>query len=74
MTEQQLDIERTNIGKELQSRRRALKISQEELAERTGMQTSTISKIERGIFWANLKQYLILMDALNLERLEPVWK
>lgn len=73
MTEEQLNQERAKIAEELRARRRHLKLTQRELAEQVGMQEATISKIENGAFWPNMKQYVLLLNALRLERLEPLW-
>lgn len=73
MTEDQLNQERQKIAEELKARRQHLKLTQRELAEQVGMQEATISKIEKGKFWPNMKQYVLLLDALRLARQEPLW-
>ena len=50
----------------LKSRRKELNMTQEELAEKSGMGLATIKRIESGKFWINLKQYLILCHHLRL--------
>lgn len=73
MTNEELDKVRKMIGEEIQSRRIFLKLSQADLGEKVGMHNTTISKIEKGDFWMNMKQYIQLLDALGMERLEPIW-
>lgn len=49
----------------LKSRREELGITQQELAEISGMGIATIKRFESGRFWLNLKQYLILCHHLK---------
>jgi transcriptional regulator with XRE-family HTH domain len=49
----------------LQNRRKELGITQEQLAELSGMGIATIKRFESGKFWLNLKQYLILCHHLK---------
>lgn len=49
----------------LRNRRKALGITQDELAELTGMGVATIRRFESGKSWINLKQYLILCQHLK---------
>jgi len=49
----------------LKSRREALDMSQQELADLSGMGIATIKRFESGRFWLNLKQYLILCHHLR---------
>lgn len=49
----------------LKSRREELDMSQQELADLSGMGIATIKRFESGRFWLNLKQYLILCHHLR---------
>lgn len=49
----------------LKNRREDLKITQQELADASGMGIATIKRFESGKFWLNLKQYLILCHHLK---------
>jgi transcriptional regulator with XRE-family HTH domain len=49
----------------LKTRRDELGITQEELADLSGMGIATIRRFESGKFWLNLKQYLILCHHLR---------
>ena len=49
----------------LKNRRIELNITQEKLAELSGMGVATIKRFESGKFWLNLKQYLILCHHLK---------
>jgi transcriptional regulator with XRE-family HTH domain len=60
MTEKKLHEARLNLSGFLQSRRKEVGMTQEELAELSGMGTRTIQRFESGKFWLNLKQYLTL--------------
>lgn len=49
----------------LRSRREELGMTQQELADASGMGVATIRRFEGGRFWLNLKQYLILCHHLR---------
>lgn len=49
----------------LKSRREELGMTQQELAEKSGMGIATIKRFESGKFWLNLKQYLIMCHHLK---------
>lgn len=49
----------------LKNRREELGITQQELADASGMGVATIRRFESGKFWLNLKQYLILCHHLR---------
>lgn len=55
------------MGELLRSRRKALKISQQELASLTGVDQSNLSRIEHGKVPATLETYLRLLSALGLD-------
>lgn len=56
---------RQSIGMQIQDRRRALGMTQGELAERCGMVQATISKIERGRFSVSVDMLQRICNALN---------
>lgn len=65
MNEQVLQEARQLISGFLLNRRKELGITQDELAELSGMGVATIRRFESGKFWLNLKQYLILCHYLK---------
>ncbi len=65
INENVLNEARTIIASFLANRRKELGLTQIELAKSTGMGEATIKRVESGKFWINLKQYLILCQALN---------
>ena len=65
MNEKVLLEARALISGFLQNRRKELGITQEQLAEMSGMGIATIKRFESGKFWLNLKQYLILCHHLK---------
>ncbi|MDQ3535232.1 MAG: helix-turn-helix transcriptional regulator [Bacteroidota bacterium] len=65
INENVLNEARTMIASFLANRRKELGFTQIELASITGMGEATIKRVESGKFWINLKQYLILCQALN---------
>lgn len=66
MDEQKLNESRKEIAAFIQNRRNELGISQAALAEKTGMGIATIKRFESGKFWLNMKQYILLRNALQL--------
>lgn len=66
MDEQKLNESRQQIAAFIQNKRKELGISQAELAEQTGMGIATIKRFESGKFWLNMKQYVMLRNALQL--------
>lgn len=50
----------------IRNRRIELKMSQEELAEKTQLGIATIKRFEAGKFWINLKTLLIICNALSM--------
>lgn len=50
----------------IRNRRVQLKMSQEELAERTNLGIATIKRFEAGKFWINMKTLLIICNALSM--------
>ena len=65
MNEKVLLEARALISGFLKSRREQLGMTQDELAELSGMGIATIRRFESGRFWLNLKQYLILCHHLR---------
>lgn len=56
----------------LKDRRLELGITQEELAEKTGMARATINRMEQGLFWLGMKQYLLICEALEISPKEAL--
>jgi transcriptional regulator with XRE-family HTH domain len=50
----------------IKNRRNELKITQQELADKCGVGVNTIRRLEDGRFWVNLKQLLVICNALDL--------
>lgn len=65
MNEKVLLEARNMISGFLKNRRQELGITQDQLAEMSGMGIATIKRFESGKFWLNLKQYLILCHHLK---------
>jgi transcriptional regulator with XRE-family HTH domain len=65
MNEKLLLEARKLISGFLKSRREELGITQQQLADLSGMGIATIKRFESGRFWLNLKQYLILCHPLK---------
>jgi ribosome-binding protein aMBF1 (putative translation factor) len=66
MTESELNKIRIKIASSVREKREQLGISQVDLAEKTGLGIATIKRFESGKFWLNMKQYVIIRNALNL--------
>lgn len=66
MNEQTLNEARTLIAGFLKKRRLELGLSQQKLADMTGIARATINRMELGYFWLNMRQYVILRKALDL--------
>jgi len=66
MDEKKLNESRQQIAAFIQNKRNELGISQAVLAEQTGMGIATIKRFESGKYWLNMKQYILLRDALQL--------
>lgn len=66
MNEKSLHTARELIAGFFKQRREELGISQEKLAEKTGLGIATIKRMEDAKFWPGLKQYIIVCEALNL--------
>ncbi len=66
MDEKKLNESRQQIAAFILNRRNELGITQTQLAEMTGMGIATIKRFESGKFWLNMKQYVMLRNALQL--------
>lgn len=66
MDEHKLNESRQQIASFIQNRRNELGISQAVLAKQTGMGIATIKRFESGKFWLNMRQYILLRNALQL--------
>lgn len=66
MDEKKLNESRQQIAAFILNRRNELGITQAQLAEITGMGIATIKRFESGKFWLNMKQYVLLRNALQL--------
>ena len=66
MDEKKLNESRQQIAAFILNRRNELGITQTQLAEMTGMGIATIKRFESGKFWLNMKQYVLLRNALQL--------
>jgi len=66
MNEQVLNEARKIIAGFLRARRKELNLTQEELAERTGLGLRTVARAEQGKLWLGLKQFLIICKSLHL--------
>lgn len=66
MNEKVLNEARNLIAGFLKNRRIELGLSQQDLADKTGMARATINRMEQGRFWLGMKQYLLICEALHL--------
>lgn len=66
MNEKTLEKARDLIAGFLKDRRIELGLSQQALADKTGLARKTINAMEGGKFWLGMKQYLIICEALHL--------
>ena len=65
MNEKVLQEARQLVSGFLKNRREELGITQQQLADDSGMGIATIKRFESGKFWLNMKQYLILCHFLK---------
>lgn len=66
MNEKALLEARLKIAGFLKNRRIELGLTQKEVAQRTGMARETINRMEQGLFWMGMKQFLLICEALRL--------
>lgn len=75
MTEKELNASRLLIGEALKKRREELGFKQSDVAFATGLGLNTIGRMEDAKFWPGLKQYLIVLNALELSfEIKPIQK
>jgi len=67
MTDKKLKLKRMEIANSIRKRRKELKMTQIQLAEKSGMGVMTVKRVEDGRFFLNSKQLLILCEALNCD-------
>lgn len=65
MTEQELLQARKQIAGFISSKRKELNMLQTDLAKITGLGLATIQRAEDAKFWLGLKQFIIILDALE---------
>lgn len=65
MTDTVLAEARELISDYLKNRRQELGMTQQELADLSGMGIATIKRFESGKFWFNMKQYLLICHYLK---------
>lgn len=58
---------REQLAIEISKRRKELKITQEQLAEQTGLGIATIKRAELGKFWLNTKILFLIFENLDLD-------
>ena len=66
MNEKVLLEARKLIAGFIADRRIELKMTQEELAEKTGLGIATIKRFEAGKFWINLQTLLVICNSLDM--------
>ncbi len=62
-----MDNTAQEIGQKIKTARRAKEITQQEMADRTGMAKSYYGRIERGDINASLDKYIKILKVLNLK-------
>ena len=55
-----------NLGQQIQAIRTSLDLTQEQLAQKSGISKDHISKIERGVISPNYRSIMKIADALNM--------
>ena len=65
MNEKVLEEARQLMSSFFKNRRIELNLSQQDVADRTGMARETINRMEAGRFWLGMKQYLLVCEALH---------
>lgn len=69
LTEEQLNKHREEIARFLRDTRIEKELTQQELADITGITKRTISRIENAHFWPVMKQIVIICAALDVEEI-----
>lgn len=72
ITDTYLEEQREYIAADIKVQMKEKNVSIDELAEATSMKPATIDKIINAKFWPNMKQYVIILAALNMEVGKPV--
>ena len=67
MTTNELHQARVRCSDRIKKRRLELGMSQEQVAERSGMSRMTIIRAESGREWLHMKPYIMICKALGLE-------
>lgn len=67
MNEKVLDEARNLIAGFLKQRRIELCLTQADVANECGMSREAINRMEQGLFWLGMKQYLKICAALSLD-------
>ncbi len=66
INEKVLEEARQLMASFLKNRRLELKLSQQDVADKSGLARKTINAMEGGKFWLGMKQYLQICEALHL--------
>lgn len=66
INENVLEEARQLMASFLKNRRVELKLSQQDVADKSGLARKTINAMEGGKFWLGMKQYLQICEALHL--------
>lgn len=67
MNEKTLDEARNMIAGYLKNRRIELGLTQQELADKTGLARKTINAMEAGKFWPGSRQLVLIAQALDFK-------
>lgn len=70
MTDIELLEARILVAGFFKKRRKDLKISQQELADKTGSTLNAIERFEQGKFWPLLRHFIVWCDALEIDLVE----
>ena len=60
-------LDRTDMIRQIVSRRKALHLTQTELAQRTGMNRSVLSNLENGIYMPSIEQLELIAEELSID-------
>lgn len=67
MNEHLLNEARDHIAGFVKSNRTKAGLTQQQLADDTGMDVGTISRMELGKYWPGMKQFILICNALRLD-------
>lgn len=62
-----MDNRAQDIGQKIKTARRAKNLTQDQMAELTGMQKSYYGRIERGLINASIDKYIAILKVLGLK-------